>query len=85
MNNDKRNKTPRKDKKSFNKRKQFDKYKHIEEKDEVVYHTRATGPDKKADWQLKLNAISDCFDLQGNEDYHKLVEKRFQELKHKQG
>lgn len=85
MNNDKKKQTPRKNKKPFNKRNQYDKFKHLEEKDEVVYRTRPSGAEKKADWQLKLNAISDCFELQDKENYHELVEKRFQELKHKQG
>ena len=37
-----------------------------------------------ADWQLKLKAISDCFDLQDKENYKELVEARFEELKHRQ-
>lgn len=54
------------------------------EGDRVVYVTKTEGPERKADWQLKLQAISDCFDKQDREDYKELVERRYQELLHRQ-
>lgn len=60
------------------------KRKDLSKEDRVVYVTKTTGPEKKADWQLKLQAISDCFDKQEREDYKELVEKRYNELWHKQ-
>lgn len=60
------------------------KRKDISKEDRVVYVTKTIGPEKKADWQLKLQAISDCFDKQEREDYKELVEKRYNELWHKQ-
>lgn len=68
---------------SFNKKKKYDR-KEESKIDEVVYTTKSSGPAPKADWQLKLLAISDCFDLQDKENYKELVEARFEELKHKQ-
>lgn len=50
----------------------------------VVYTTKVEGPEKYADWQLKLMAMSDCFDKQDQENYKELVEARYQELWHKQ-
>ena len=52
-------------------------------RDRVVYTTKTEGPERKADWQLKLQAISDCFDKQDREDYKQLVEARYQELIHR--
>ena len=80
MDNDKR-KYARKP--SFNKKKKYDR-KEESKKDRIVYTTKPSGPVPKADWQLKLQAISDCFDLQDKENYKELVEARFEELKHKQ-
>lgn len=77
------NKKPRYNQKPrFDKRKQDDKNKK-EVGDRVVYTTKTEGPEKLADWQLKLRAISDCFDKQDREDYKELVEARYQELLHK--
>lgn len=53
------------------------------EGDVVVYRTKPTGPEKPADWQLKLMAISDCYDKQDQENYKELVEARYQELLHR--
>lgn len=52
--------------------------------DVVVYRTKETGPQKKADWQLKLMAIGDVLGLEV-EDFNKAVEQRYQELLHRQG
>lgn len=49
--------------------------------DEVVYTTPVTGPVKKADWQLKLIAISDCYSEMGKDNFTKLVEERYSYLK----
>ena len=68
---------------SFNKKKKFDRKEESKE-DVVVYTTKLSGPAPKSDWQLKLQAISDCFDLQDRENYKELVEARFEELKHRQ-
>ena len=80
MNNDKR-KYARKP--SFNKKKKYDRKEESKE-DRIVYTTKPSGPVPMADWQLKLKAISDCFDLQDKENYKELVEARFEELKHRQ-
>ena len=80
MDNDKRKYTR---KPGFNKKKRYDRKEESKE-DVVVYTTKPSGPVPKADWQLKLQAISDCFDLQDKENYKELVEARFEELKHKQ-
>ena len=80
MDNDKRKYTR---KPSFNKKKKYDR-KEESKGDKVVYATKPSGPVPMADWQLKLKAIFDCFDLQDKENYKELVEARFEELKHKQ-
>ena len=80
MDNDKRKYTK---KPSFNKKKKYDRKEESKE-DKVVYTTKPSGPAPKVDWQLKLQAISDCFDLQDKENYKELVEARFEELKHRQ-
>ena len=80
MDNDKRKYTR---KPGFNKKKRYDRKEESKE-DVVVYTTKPSGPVPKADWQLKLQAISDCFDLQNKENYKELVEARFEELKHRQ-
>lgn len=80
MDNDKR-KYARKP--SFNKKEKYDRKEESKE-DRIVYTTKSSGPVPKADWQLKLQAISDCFDLQDKENYKELVEARFEELKHRQ-
>ena len=80
MDNDKR-KYARKP--SFNKKKKYDRKEESKE-DRIVYTTKPSGPVLMADWQLKLKAISDCFDLQDKENYKELVEARFEELKHRQ-
>ena len=49
----------------------------------VVYRTRQEGPEKKADWQLKLMAIKDCYDKKDTDNFKELVEQRYQALKHK--
>lgn len=73
----------------YNKKPRFDKrnqsVKKEDTQDRVVYRTPSTGPEKKADWQLKLQAIADCFDLQDKENYKELVEARYQELLHRVG
>lgn len=71
---------PLKPKKRFN-RQQPQKVQNNEPK--VVYRTRPEGPEKKADWQLKLMAISDCFDKMGADNFDALVEQRYQALKHR--
>lgn len=50
----------------------------------VVYTTKSEGPEKLADWQLKLQAMSDLYDKRDDENYKHLVEVRYQELWHKQ-
>lgn len=72
----------------YNKKPRFDKRKQDDRNkkpvgDRVVYSTKTEGPERKADWQLKLQAISDCFDRQDREDYKQLVEARYQELIHR--
>ena len=68
-----------KHKKNYNDRKD-----NRESGNRIVYQTKSNGPEKLADWQLKLQAMSDCFQLHDREDYKELVEARYQELKHKQ-
>lgn len=84
--NNKEQKLRRRYNNRFNKDKRTQGNKRIDKQQEnrIVYSTKADGPEKKADWQLKLQAISDCFDKQDREDYNELVEKRYNELWHKQ-
>lgn len=72
------------ERKPLNKRKPVNNKNPKDLEDKVVYRTKETGPKKKADWQLKLMAISDVLDLEV-EDFNKAVEQRYQELLHRQG
>lgn len=71
-------------KKYINKRKPDGNKKPEDLKDRIVYRTKETGPQKKADWQLKLMAISDILGLEVD-NFNKAVEQRYQELLRKQG
>lgn len=76
-----------KPRKKYNKKPRFNKTQDNRKKSlepVVVYTTKSEGPEKYADWQLKLMAMSDCFDKQGEDNYKELVEARYQELWHKQ-
>ena len=57
-----------------------------ENTDNVVYRTKSVGPEKKADWQLKLMAISYVMDKMSmnDNDFNDAVEKKFYELSMKQ-
>lgn len=66
----------------FNKKTQDNRKKSLEPV--VVYTTKSEGPEKMADWQLKLQAMSDLFDKREEANYAELVEARYQELWHKQ-
>lgn len=50
---------------------------------EVVYRTKEEGPQKLADWQLKLRAISICMDNHDNQIISEDVEKIYQDLIHR--
>lgn len=50
---------------------------------EVVYRTKEEGPQKMADWQLKLRAISICMDNHDNQIISEDVEKIYQDLIHR--
>lgn len=70
-----------KPKRKFYKRNDNNKPKDLEDK--VVYVSKPSGPVKKADWQLMLMAISDCLDKQDDPNYKKIVNLRYEELKHR--
>ena len=71
-------------KRPYNKKRNFNKKK--ENTDGVVYRTKSTGPEKKADWQLKLMAISYVMDKMSmsDNDFNDAVEKRYVDLLLKQ-
>lgn len=71
-------------KRPYNKKRNFNKKK--ENTDGVVYRTKLTGPEKKADWQLKLMAISYVMDKMSmsDNDFNDTVEKKYVELLLKQ-
>lgn len=50
---------------------------------EVVYKTKEDGPQKLADWQLRLRAISICMDNHDNQIISEDVEKIYQDLIHR--
>jgi hypothetical protein len=54
-----------------------------ETKGEVVYKTKETGPQKLADWQLKLKAIAICMSNQDGKIISAEVEKIYQDLIHR--
>ena len=73
------NKKPfRRNRKPFNK---IDNKKELTS--EVVYRTKEEGPQKLADWQLKLRAISICMDNHDNQIISEDVEKIYQDLIHR--
>jgi len=51
--------------------------------DEVVYRTRSQDYQQLEDWQLKLKAISNCWDYWGQEEFDDKVKARYQELIHR--
>lgn len=67
----------------YNKRKNFDNRK-ASKGDRIVYTLKPSGPAPLDDWQLKLQAMLDCFDFKDKENYKKLLNARYEELKHKQ-
>lgn len=73
------------EKKTFKPKKRFNKpnQKVQDNEPRVVYRTRQEGPERKADWQLKLIAIRDCYDKKDTDNFEELVEQRYQALKHK--
>ncbi len=71
--------------KSNNKKRMNNNQKPTSLEDEVVYRTRIQGPLPLDDWQLKLKAISNCWDFWGKEEFDKKVEARYQELLHRKG
>lgn len=81
---DRKDHKPRKrfNKPRFNRKTQDNRKRSMEP--EIVYRTKSDGPVKYADWQLKLMAMSDCFDKQGEDNYKELVETRYQELWNRQ-
>ena len=65
-------------------RKPFNKIDNKKElTNEVVYRTKEEGPQKLADWQLKLRAISICMDNHDNQIISEDVEKIYQDLIHR--
>lgn len=71
--------------KSNNKKRMNNNQKPTSLEDEVVYRTRIQEPLPLDDWQLKLKAISNCWDFWGKEEFDKKVEARYQELLHRKG
>ncbi len=70
-----------KPKRKFYKKDSNNKTKDLEDK--VVYVSKPSGSVKKTDWQLMLTAISDCLDKQDDPNYKKIVNLRYEELKHR--
>lgn len=69
-------------KSNFRKKRRYNKEEN--KGDKIVYSIKPEGPAPAEDWQLKLMAIYDCFNLKGKENYKELVENRYNELKDKQ-
>ena len=65
------------------KQKKYRKYRgdkqDLSKENKIVYTTRAEGPEKLADWQLKLKAISACIAANG-EIINDWVENKYREL-----
>lgn len=55
------------------------------EGDNVVYRTPDNGKKILENWQLKLKALSDCYDKKDEKDFEAIVEARYQELLHRIG
>lgn len=68
-------------KKRFKKKPFINKSKDLEDK--VVYRTREDKSAKKADWQLKLQAISMCMSNHNGKIINKEVESIYQGLIHR--
>ena len=68
-------------KKRFKKKPFINKSKDLEDK--VVYRTREDKSAKKADWQLKLQAISMCMSNHNGKIINKEVENTYQGLIHR--
>ena len=54
-----------------------------EVKDEVVYRTKDTGPQKLANWQLKLKAIAICMSNNNGKIISADVDRIYEELTHR--
>ena len=83
--NNKEQKPRRRYNNRFNKDKRTQENKRIDKQQEnrIVYSTKEDGPAKKADWQLKLQAISMCMSNHDGKIINSEVEDIYQGLIHR--